>query len=244
MGRGAWRGGGENRGVQTLAWRNAIGAVVGAHSTNEEAFALKRLMTAIGSDRIAGLTWSPADAPRDDNLLIRANRNPNTRGLAAIGIGADGVGRLGEAAAAGEMKMLIAMRADLVRALGEGEFVRQFGPLDYLLVLDTDANETGQMANLVMPIAAYPELDGSFTNFKGQVQRLNLAFDPPGEARPAIGVIAALASHLDDSGPRGATVLVTASAIFAQMAASEPAFAGLTLDGLGEHGAPLRTPTA
>ena len=94
--------------------------------------------------------------------------------------------RLGEAAAAGEMKMLIAMRADLVRALGEAEFVRLFGPLDYLLVLDTDANETGQMANLVLPIAAYPELDGSFTNFKGQVQRLNMAFDPPGEARSAI----------------------------------------------------------
>ncbi len=79
---------------------NAIGAVVGAHSTNEEAFALKRLMAAIGSDRIAGLSWSPADAPGDDNLLVRANRNPNTRGLTAIGIGADGVGRLGEAAAA------------------------------------------------------------------------------------------------------------------------------------------------
>ncbi len=89
------------------------------------------------------------------------------------------------------MKMLIAMRADLVRALGEAEFVRHFGPLDYLLVLDTDANETGQMANLLLPIAAYPELDGSFTNFNGRVQRLNMAFDPPGEARAAIEVIAA-----------------------------------------------------
>jgi NADH-quinone oxidoreductase subunit G len=221
----------------------AIGAVAGAHSTNEEAFALKRLMAAIGSDRIAGLGWSPADAPGDDNLLVRANRNPNTRGLAAIGIDVDGVGRLGEAAAAGEMKMLIAMRADLVRALGEAEFVRLFGPLDYLLVLDTDANETGQMANLLLPIAAYTELDGSFTNFNGRVQRLNRAFDPPGEARSAIEVIAALAARRDGAAPIVAQpVAVTASAVFAQMAAAEPAFAGLTLDGLGQHGAPLKIP--
>jgi hypothetical protein len=38
--------------------------------------------------------------------------------------------------------------------------------------------------------------------------------------------------------------VVTASTVFAQMAAAEPAFAGLTLDGLGEHGAPLKTPAA
>jgi NADH-quinone oxidoreductase subunit G len=223
---------------------SAIGAVAGAHSTNEEAFALKRLMAAIGSGRIAALAWSPADAPRDDNLLIRANRNPNARGLAAIGIGADGIGPLGEAAAAGEIKMLIAMRADLVRALGKPEFVRRFGPLDYLLVLDTDANETGQMANLVLPIAAYPELDGSFTNFKGQVQRLCKAFDPPGAARSAIEVIDALAARLEGAAPRPGNAPLTASAAFAEMAAAEPVFAGLTLDGLGEHGAPLRTPTA
>ena len=232
---------------QRLHGARAIGAVAGAHSTNEEAFALKRLMAAIGSDRMAGFNWSPAGAPGDDSLLVRANRNPNTHGLLALGIGANGAGveSLGEAAAAGEMRMLIALRADLVRALGEAEFVRLFGPLDYLLVLDTDANETGQMANLVLPIAAYPELDGSFTNFKGQVQRLNMAFDSPGEARPAIGVIAALAARLDGAAPvPAASFPVAASAVFTQMAAAEPAFAGLTLDGLGEHGAPLKIPTA
>ena len=223
---------------------DAIGAVVDAHSTNEEAFAIKRLLAAIGSSRIATLTWSPADAPSDDNLLVRANRNPNSRGLAAIRLDTDGIGRLGEAAAAGEIKMLIALRADLVRALGEPEFVRRFGSLDYLLVLDTDANETGQMANLVLPIATCFELDGSFTNFKGQVQRLCKAFDPPGEARSAVEVIDALAARLDTVAPLAAERPLTANAIFTAMATAEPAFAGLTLDGLGEHGAPLRIPTA
>jgi NADH-quinone oxidoreductase subunit G len=224
---------------------NAIGAVVGAHSTNEEAWAMKRLMAAIGSDRLAGLSWSPTGAPNDDGLLVRANRNPNTRGLSAIGIGTDGVERLGQATAIGELKMLIALRADLAGALGEAEFVRLFGPLEYLLVLDTDAHETGQMANLVLPVAAYPELDGSFTNFEGRVQRLNKAFDPPGEARTAIDVVEALAARLDRATRLPVpSAPVTAGAVFAEMAAIEPAFAGLTLDGLDEHGMPLKISNA
>ena len=93
--------------------------------------------------------------------------------------------------------MLITFRADLVRALGEEEFVRRFGALDYMLVLSTDANETCQMANQVWPIAAYPELDGSFTNFQGRVQRIHAAFPPPGNAIAGIEAIARLGHALD-----------------------------------------------
>src|SRR5208282_2802965 len=110
---------------------------------------------------------------------------------------AGSIDRLAAAVAAGELKVMIVLRADLVRALGEADFVSRFGALDYLIVLDTDANETGQMANQVLPIAAYPEIDGSFTNFQGRVQRIFRAFDPPGEALAATEVIARLGHALD-----------------------------------------------
>jgi NADH-quinone oxidoreductase subunit G len=214
---------------------NAIGAVIGAQSTNEEAFALGRLVKdAIGSDRIATLTWSPSGASGDDALLIRANKNPNTRGLAALGLPADGLAALAQSVASGELKMLIAMRADLVRAMGEAEFVRAFGALDYLLVLESDANETGQMANQILPIGAYPEIDGSFTNFKGRVQRLAQAFPPPGQALPALDAIARLGRALD-----GAARPATAEAVFAEIASVAPPFAGMTLAGLGAEGRDL-----
>jgi NADH-quinone oxidoreductase subunit G len=214
---------------------NSIAAVIDATSTNEEAFAMKQLMkTAIGSDRIATLSWSPPGASSDDELLIRANKNANTRGLAALGLSADGLDGLASAVASGEVKMLIAFRADLVRALGEEEFVRRFGALDYMLVLSTDANETCQMANQVWPIAAYPEIDGSFTNFKGRVQRIYSAFPPPGSAIAGIEAIARLGHALDGvDRPR------TADAVFTAMAAIEPAFKGLSLATLGPHGADL-----
>jgi predicted molibdopterin-dependent oxidoreductase YjgC len=100
-------------------------------------------------------------------------------------------------------------------------------------VLDTDANLTGQMANQIWPIAAYPEIDGSFTNFKGRVQRIHSAFAPPGQALAAVEVIARLGHALDSAErPR------TAEAVFAEMAKAEPAFRGMSFN-LGEHGRDL-----
>jgi NADH-quinone oxidoreductase subunit G len=212
-----------------------IGAVVGVQATNEEAFVLKRLIAAtLGSDRIAGLSFTPPGLSGDDGLLIRANKNPNTRGLAAMGLHDAGLEPIEQSIRAGELKILIVLRADLVGALGEAEFIRRFGPLDYMIVISSDANETCQMANQVLPIAAYPELDGSFTNFKGRVQRLNRAFDPPGHARAALEVIGRLADAISGGkNPRAAEV------VFAEMASNEAPFKGLTLAGLGAHGAQL-----
>jgi len=213
----------------------SIGAVVSAQSTNEEAFALQRLMLGtIGSDRIATHSWSPPGASLDDNLLIRANKNPNTRGLQALALAHDGLDALAAAAAAKELRMLIVLRADLVCALGEEEFSRKFGALDYMLVLATDANETGQMANQILPIGTYPEIDGSFTNFKGRVQRIQAAFPPPGQALAGIEVLARLVHALG-----GTERAETAEAVFAEMEASVPAFRGMSFSNLGPHGRDL-----
>ncbi len=211
---------------------NAIGALIGAQATNEEIFTLKRFIKEIiGSDHVSAMSYSQPGASGDDNLLIRANKNPNTRGLAAMGLSLDGVERLSAAIASGALKVLIVLRTDLVRAMGEAEFVKRFGPLDYLIVLDSDITETAQMANQVLPIAAYTELDGSFTNFQGDVQRVHKAFDPPGQAMSAIEVIERLGHALDE-----VERAHTAEAVFADMAAAESAFSGLSLAALGEHG--------
>jgi NADH-quinone oxidoreductase subunit G len=213
----------------------AIGALVGAQATNEEVFALKSFMNdVIGSDMIGGMSYTPPGCSGDDELLLRANKNPNTRGLTAQGIPLDGLDRMAQGVSSGQLKMLIVLRADASRALGEAEFVKRFGELDYMLVFDTDACETAQMANQVIPIAAYPELEGTFTNFQGVVQRLYRAFDPPGEAKPAIEALTDLATVLD-----GVERPQTAERIFAEIAAREPAFAGLEFDKLGHNGMKL-----
>ncbi len=214
----------------------SIGAMIGAQATNEEAFALKRLLLdTIGSDRIAMVSYTPPGMSGDDEFLIRANKNPNTRGLEAMGIPPAHFSEFGAAVAAGELKMLILMRTDLLGMMGETEFIRDFGALEYLVVLDTDASETAQMANQVLPIGAYPETDGSFTNFKGRVQRLSQAFPPPGEALTGIEAIARLGHAID-----GQERTADANAIFTQLAASEPAFEGISFDALMPYGISLK----
>jgi len=214
----------------------AIGAIVGAQATNEEAFALKQLMRdTIASDRIAMVSFTPLGASGEDNFLIRANKNPNTRGLEALGLAANQLGAFATAVAGGELKMLIVMRADLVRVMGEAEFVRTFGALDFLTVLDTDANEMVRMANHVLPIGAYPETSGTFTNFKGRVQRINQAFLPPANALTGIEAIARIGHAID-----GKDRTAEAGAIFAQISASEAPFAGMSFDALMPFGAQLK----
>lgn len=220
---------GEEHGAQ------AVGALVGAQATNEEIFALKRFVTElIGSSRIGGMSFTPPGLSETDNLLIRANKNPNSRGLEALGVGQDGLDKLGAAVEAGQLKLLIALRADAARAMGEAEFMKRFGPLDYLIVLDTDATETARMANQVLPIAAYTELDGTFTNFQGWVQRLRRAVPAPVEVITTLELIARLSQALDgDERPHHGEV------VFKEMADSESAFKGLSYETLGVHGAPL-----
>jgi predicted molibdopterin-dependent oxidoreductase YjgC len=188
----------------------------------------------IGSDLIGGMSYTPPGLSGDDHLLIRANKNPNTRGLLAQEIPLDGLDRLAQAVASGQLKMLIALRADACRALGEAEFVKRLGALDYLIVFDTDSCETVQMANQVIPIAAHPELEGTFTNFEGVVQRLHRALDPPGEAKSAIEAITGLGLMLD-----GVERPQTAQGIFGELAARTHSFAGIDFDQLGHNGMKL-----
>jgi len=55
--------------------------------------------------------------------------------------------------------------------------------LDFLVTQDIFLNETGQMADVVLPATAFAEKDGTFTNTERKVQRVRKAVDPPGEAR-------------------------------------------------------------
>jgi NADH-quinone oxidoreductase subunit G len=214
---------------------NAVGALVGAQATNEEIFALKRFLSrTIGSTSVGGVSFSSADARPGDTFLIRADKNPNTRGLSALGLALDGLASLAFAAGQGELKVLIVLRADPARALGRAGFMRALGALEHLILLDVSASQTASFAGQVLPIAAHPELDGSFTNFEGWVQRLHRAFDPPKQARGALELIGALEKTLD-----GIESDYSAPAVFADMARAEAAFHGLSLEGLAHHGARL-----
>jgi predicted molibdopterin-dependent oxidoreductase YjgC len=93
-------------------------------------------------------------------------------------------------------------------------------------------------ANVVLPIANCVEEEGTFTNIRGRVQRFLQAKAAPGLARPSYFVVGDLLSGLGEG-----EGYWTAGQVFDALAASEPAFAGLSYDKLGLRGAMMAAAT-
>jgi NADH-quinone oxidoreductase subunit G len=220
----------EEGGAKTVA------GIIGAKATNEEAYLLTRLLKEqLGTNNIAGFSWSPADAFHDD-FLIKADKNPNTRGLQALGLlnGGPKAEDILAAAEKGEVKALVLFGADLTTAFPSDRLERALKNVQ-VIVCDTDYNGTMEYADIVLPIGAAPETDGSLTNHAGRVQRIKQAFPPPNQAKPGWEALALLGAKLGGFEP------LSISEAFAELAKNTPAFAGLTYGKLGEHGAPLAT---
>ncbi len=71
------------------------------------------------------------------------------------------------------------------------------GEIEFLVVLDAFFTPTAQIAHVVLPIASFAETEGTITSMEGRVQRLHVATDPPGEARPGWQVLAELCARFD-----------------------------------------------
>jgi NADH-quinone oxidoreductase subunit G len=87
----------------------------------------------------------------------------------------------------------------------------------------------------VLPVANVAEEDGSFVNRDGRVQRYFQAKAPPGMSRPAWWVLGEILRAME----RGDS-LDSAAEAFRILAASEPAFGGLSYESLGVAGTMLR----
>ncbi len=215
---------------------NAVAGIIGAKATNEEAYLLTRLLKEqVGTNCFAGFSWAPADAFHDD-FLIHADKNPNSRGLQALGMLNGGPSSADVLAAAekGEVKVLVVFAADLTTAFAQEQLDAALSNVR-VIVCDTDLNGMTDYADVVLPIGAAPETDGSLTNAAGRVQRIKQAFPPPQQAKPGWEALATLGAKLGGFEPLSITEA------FSDLAKNTPAFAGLTYGKLGEHGAPLAT---
>jgi len=93
------------------------------------------------------------------------------------------------------------------------------------------AGGTSELADIVLPSAAWVEREGTFTNFEGRVQRFRTAVDPFGSARPDWDVLGhVLATVTGEAAP------VRAEQWFRRLAEAVPAFAGMTYRSIGDTG--------
>ncbi|MFN8545648.1 MAG: molybdopterin-dependent oxidoreductase [Candidatus Binatia bacterium] len=214
----------------------AVGIVVSAQASNEEIFLLRRLAMRLGA-RLVAVAWSPAGAFHDE-LLIRADKNPNTTGLVLQGLSpAGGVEDLLAAVDRREVRALLVHRTDLA---SWGDAARVHAVLENvpgLIVLDSEAREVARFADIVLPIGTYAESEGTFTNHASRVQRFHAAVPAPGEARAGWLVLDELLARLE-----GREAATSAAAVFATLAGECAPFAGLTYAELGDQGRPAVAP--
>jgi NADH-quinone oxidoreductase subunit G len=209
-----------------------IAIIASGRMTNEELFLTRALAAEIGSSQ---LSLVPRLGDSDD-LLVAADRNPNTTGAKLILETEDPYAKLDairEGVRSGSIKALLVFGEDLIT--GAGFTAEDLKNLDFLLQTSVLANPTADMAQLVLPTAAFAEKRGSMVNLSGRLQRLNRAVELPGQARDDWEVLRDL--RLAISGGKNETHHI--EDIFKAIAASVPALSGLNLSKIGHQGTPI-----
>jgi NADH-quinone oxidoreductase subunit G len=205
----------------------SVAIVASARQTNEELYLLKKLATKFGA-----VTDSVARIAEGDNLLLNADRNPNSTGARLIGIAAAEMGttlpKIAAGIREGKIKTLVVLGEDVTK---HGISVELLAKLDLLIVSDILPNKTTEAAHYVLPGCAHAEKRGSFTNVKGRVQRFLKVVEPRGDARPEWEFLHELVHNV--TGQNG---FVSIEGLFNQMAKEVPAFSGVTWASLGDTG--------
>jgi len=216
-----------------------VGLLLSPNATNESLFAALRFgRDVLKTDRV--YLGGRADGDDQDDLLIRNDRNANRKGAeviaAALGVTLRDVDALAADLAGGAVRGLVvqgsehALPADVAAAAAK---------LALLVVLAPHARGLVEQAHVALPACLPTEQRGSFTNFQGRVQRLLLATEPERNTHPYGKLFGRLAAGLDAPFPWSSAAGNLEDALFAALASAVPAFAGLTIDALGEHGQPL-----
>jgi len=112
--------------------------------------------------------------------------------------------RMIEEAEKGNLKALYVMGENLLRSLPQPDRVQEaLSHLELLVVQDILANETTQIADVILPGAAFTEKGGSFTNMEGRIQTFEPVVPPPGDSKPDWQILDLLAAKMGYQRPYG-----------------------------------------
>jgi formate dehydrogenase major subunit len=102
-----------------------------------------------------------------------------------------------KAAKEGQIKAMWIMGEDPVNSDPNTKTVKDaLSKLDFLVVEDIFPTETAQMADLILPAAAWAEKSGTFTNTERRVQWCDQITNPPEDARPDLWIITEIGNRM------------------------------------------------
>jgi NADH-quinone oxidoreductase subunit G len=210
--------------AQLLAGKRAF-VLASPNLSNETLFLLSRLAKKNGGAGAFRVNQgSEAPLPGVEDLALRRDRAANGRGAELVGFTRSDTPlasmQSGDVLVVADEELAGVDAVDVARAAA-------------ILVIGTTLPAWARHgANVVLPIANCVEEEGTFTNLRDRVQRFLQAKAAPGLARPSYFVAGDLLSALGEG-----EGYWTAGQAFDALAASVPAFAGLSYDKLGLRGA-------
>ena len=107
---------------------------------------------------------------------------------------------------------------------------------EFVVVQELFETETTDFADVVFPASSFAEMDGTYTNNTGFVQRVRKAIDPLHQSKPDWMITTTLAKEMGvDFGYN-----MAATAVFKALADSVPAYAGLRYPDLKDESRPVQ----
>jgi predicted molibdopterin-dependent oxidoreductase YjgC len=192
--------------------------------SNEALFLLTQIMgDGAGAFRVA--EGAEAPLPGVPDLALRRERAANVYGAEALGY---------------------TKTPDVLNGLKQGDVLVVAGEdlsgidaaalsrASEIVVISSVMPEGSDKASVVLPIANFSEEEGTVTNIRGRVQRFMQARQAPGESRPSWLVLGDLLGAMGKQ-----SNFFLPSEVFARLASTNKAFAGLSYDTLGFKGLPL-----
>ncbi len=232
-----------------------IAFIASAYSTLEDNFVLKRFAEeVVGTDNIS---YIPHIAAGDeDDLLIRADKTPNSAGLKLLGIKAVSAQLISDIKNK-KIKMVYMINDSLSSLENANEIAKN---IEVGIIHISNFNQMSRKATVIFPASTYAEINGTIVNFQNKVQRLRPAIATleeerlPGEfevsrldkfgahndtwtrgakfnARPVWKVIAQISKALGNDFKYDTT-----EEVFDDIASKIPEFAGMDYDSIGTHG--------
>jgi NADH-quinone oxidoreductase subunit G len=167
---------------------DAVAALGSATSTNEALFLMKKYF----KDRVDFRLGRETELHQkmEDDLLRRLDKHPNTQGAIDLGLAGTigGLRGLRERAERKEIRAAwIVFHPQLVGddpAETISELRQLLAALEFSVVSTTHDFDWTHTASIRVPMAAWAEEKGTYTNYSGRVQITTRAVMPPGDALP------------------------------------------------------------
>ena len=209
--------------------------VLSGRNTNEEAYLFAKLMKKLSARAALEVFYQERELSEVQKILVSPDRSPNFRGAREMGVTSpDGFDGLLRQLMAGNFDAAFIVGEDLTQA-GDAAAVRAaLQKIPFLVVQDSRVTETSKLAHVVLPATHFGEKEGTYTNRKGRVQKLNAALVPPEGALQDGEIFARL---LILAGEKNG--YATPAQIFAALAREIPAYEKLSYDSIGAQGVEL-----